>query len=107
VEILIGLVLAAGVLWAWLAGHWFGRVLAFIVFAAVLAAIVGGLISGSLDQINPFGAIIGAVAAWFVSGIPIYCQRHKARSMTRRGFQLLHPDWTPRQIEQEIGLYRR
>jgi hypothetical protein len=69
VEILIGLVLAAGVLWAWLAGHWFGRVLAFLAFA-----IVGG-IGLDLAMADPLGLVLGTVAAWFVSGIPIYSRR--------------------------------
>jgi hypothetical protein len=39
-HILIGLVLTVGVLWLWLGGHWFGRVLAFLLIATV-AGLIG------------------------------------------------------------------
>lgn len=44
-HIIIGLVLAAFVLWLWLAGHWFGRVLAFLVLGVVIGSIGFGAAS--------------------------------------------------------------
>ena len=78
--ILIGLAAAVAVLYVWLAGHWFGRVLAFLVLAVPLGA--GGamlFITTPAGADNPTGAVIGAIlgvlAAWFVSSIPTYRSR--------------------------------
>ncbi len=79
-EILLGLVILVGVLWWWLSGHWMGRVVAFLGFAAVLG--FGGaaiLASSAAPPSQLFAAIIGATigmtAAWFLAGIPTYLQR--------------------------------
>lgn len=78
---LIGLGLAVVLLWAWLIGHWFARVLVFLLLAAFSLVI---------DHISPSSsdgqfAVIGCVIAWFVSGIPIYCLRYRARLGQRPG----------------------
>lgn len=78
--ILFGLLLAAGLLCLWLAGGWFGRVLAFVVLAIPLGLIVSTAVTGSLDQINPVALLAGAVAAWFVGGIPAYVRRYQAKA---------------------------
>ena len=77
-EILIGLVLALVVLWAWLAGHWFGRVLAFLVFAVILGlggAILFAAIPGATTAAAGLGGIVGAALAWPVAGLPVYYER--------------------------------
>jgi hypothetical protein len=79
-HILLGLVLAAGLLYFWLLGHWFARVLVFLGLIPVLGLLVVGLIGGGLHDgpVEIFvGAIGGGVAGWFVSGLPIYYWRRQ------------------------------
>ena len=99
--ILIGLVLALVVLYFWLVGHWFARVVVFLAFAVILGLLIGGLMP-PLDPhaaLNPLGFLIGGVVAWFVSGIPIYRQRHQKRQTARAG-QFVYPlHWTIGEID--------
>jgi hypothetical protein len=78
-HILIGLALAVALLYFWLIGHWFARVLAFLVFAVCLGAAAGAGLAAANPADGAFvgilGLIFGTVAAWFVSGIPIYYWR--------------------------------
>jgi len=90
-HILVGLVLACGLLYWWLVGHWFARVLVFFAFALLLGAIGAGITSsipypghpGALAATPPSsssgiaGLVLGMILAWPVSGIPIYYRRHK------------------------------
>ncbi len=78
--ILIGLVLAAVVLFLWLAGTWFGRVLAFLLLAAILGLLIGGLMPPPQGAVYNWGGLIfGMVLAWPVSGLPRYLARRAAR----------------------------
>ncbi|MES2340031.1 MAG: hypothetical protein V4537_18205, partial [Pseudomonadota bacterium] len=63
----------------WLTGNPFGRVLAFLVLAVVLAA-VGAVVAGDLEHPNLIGLLIGVALAWPVSGIPIYVRRAQAKA---------------------------
>lgn len=83
-EILIGLALGVALLYLWLAGHWFGRVLMFLL----LAGIIGGLLcvavtpadlDGAANPLGFIGFIVGTVIAWFVSGIPAYKRRRQIK----------------------------
>jgi hypothetical protein len=80
-HILIGVALACGLLYFWLVGHWFGRVLAFLVFAGLLG-LGGGMALADSHAAAPgaFGAILGIALAWPVSGIPIYVRRAQIRA---------------------------
>jgi hypothetical protein len=77
-HILIGLALAAVLLYFWLVGHWFARVLMFLLLAAGLGAL-GGLYLATND--SPVGGMIGGcigiTLAWPVAGIPIYFARFR------------------------------
>jgi len=81
--ILIGGVLALVLLYFWLLGHWFARVVMLIIFAALMAYSGAVLMVAGSGQPNPggavFGAVLGAVLAWPVSGLPIYYWRSKVR----------------------------
>lgn len=74
---------AVPLLYFWLIGHWFGRVLAFLTFGAVLG-FIGAMMFGA-DARPPavniawLGVLLGFALAWPVSGIPIYVRRHQAR----------------------------
>ena len=63
-HILIGLGIAVVLLYFWLIGHWFARVLVFLLFTFC------GLVLGQLA-----GGIAAGAIGWFVSGIPIYVRK--------------------------------
>jgi hypothetical protein len=81
-HILIGLAVAVALLYFWLIGHWFARVLAFLLLAVCMGA--GGAALCNIGPPGPnagnaaiFGAIVGAILAWPVRGIPIYYWRYQ------------------------------
>jgi hypothetical protein len=81
VHILIGLLRAIVLLYFWLSGHWFARVLAFLLFAAL--GFVGG--AGFASAANPndhaFPLICGLTAAaiaWPLASLPRYYWRWQA-----------------------------
>jgi hypothetical protein len=89
---LIGLGLFLGALYFWLIGHWFARVVVFLLFAA-LFGMIGANLGSHLDiqiaisaaptapRVDPapvmaiIGLLGGFALAWPVSGIPIYYWR--------------------------------
>jgi hypothetical protein len=87
---LVGLILALALLYFWLIGHWFARVLMFLMLSPLFAAtvaVVAGLLGGNQSHPNsePSVAIVlvafcvgaGGVIAWFVSMLPIYYRRRQ------------------------------
>ena len=82
---LIGLLLGVALLYFWLIGHWFARVLVFLLLAVLMALGGGSLLADTAKPSNPasgiFGAIVGAVLAWPVSGIPIYYWRWRIKEL--------------------------
>jgi hypothetical protein len=76
-HILIGIALALALLYFWLLGHWFARVLMFLIITAtggILALATGTASSSHAGLIPPL-----AIAAWFMSGLPLYYWRHQNR----------------------------
>jgi hypothetical protein len=74
----IGLIVGAALLYGWLVGFWFARVLTFLVFTFIIGALV--LVRDDLSPPAPLIlCILGGVAAWFVSGLPTYYWRRRAR----------------------------
>jgi len=80
-HILVGLVLALVLLYYWLIGHWFARVVMFLTLATTFGAL-GALFTGAggppAQNHAWVGLLIGAALAWPVSSIPIYWLRSKA-----------------------------
>jgi hypothetical protein len=97
--VLIAVVLCVGLLYFWLMGHWFARVLVFLALAMLFALIAGGSMESAFDSafknvsvdqwwlrmptwIAPvsvlFGLTAGPAAAWFTSMIPTYHWRHRS-----------------------------
>lgn len=67
-EILAGLALGAALLYYWLVGHWFARVLMFIVLEAIaLGLIVLGLLWPGFFVL----AAILMGLAWWIASLPI------------------------------------
>ncbi|HKP26531.1 MAG TPA: hypothetical protein VJV39_21865 [Dongiaceae bacterium] len=74
-EMLIGLAMGAALLYFWLIGHWFARVLVFLGLAGVAGFV--GLIAG--HEPGPLGIIVGLSGiglAWLVAEIPTFYWRH-------------------------------
>jgi hypothetical protein len=64
--ILLAVILALALLYFWLIGHWFARVVMFLLcvgYGLLLGEIVGGVIAGAIG--------------WFASGIPVYVRQRK------------------------------
>jgi hypothetical protein len=76
VHILIGIGLAAVLLYYWLIGHWFARVLVFLMLAAGVGLIAGAALGGH-DVSWLLGLVVGGIVGWFVSGIPLYYWRYQ------------------------------
>lgn len=78
-HILIGVIVALAVLAGWLTGHWFARVLAFLLFGVVFGFIASVLLPHQAGAVanGEVGFPLGFFVAWFVSGIPTYVWRRK------------------------------
>ena len=75
-ELIIGLVLGAALLYFWLLGHWFARVLVFPLFAGCLAFFA----ALTHDPVACYAILLAALlAAWFLAGLPIYYRRYRFR----------------------------
>jgi hypothetical protein len=81
-QILTGLIFVLALLYFWPIGHWFARVVTFLVPAMLLGG-VGWLVTGGYGLPSLFGFLVGATLVWPVSGIPIYCYRARGRTTPR------------------------
>jgi flagellar biosynthesis protein FlhB len=75
-------------LFYWLSGNGFARVLMFVVLAVLTGIGVGAMFSaivvtGQQPGIFIVGAISGVALAWPLAGIPIYYQRHQYNKWLR------------------------
>lgn len=81
--IIIGLLIALPILYFWLIGNWFARVLAFLGLFAFFAIFV--LIANdapSAEHNFLLGYLVAGGAAWIVSSLPTYYWRHRSRQFT-------------------------
>lgn len=80
-HILIGLAMAAALLYFWLLGHWFARILVFLCllgFPVILGLAVSADKNEAGAQIGGLVVfIISAVVVWLVASIPIYYWRYR------------------------------
>ncbi len=87
-SILTGLGIALVLLFYWLSGHWFARVLMFLVLCPV--GFLSGLALVNSGQPTPTHAaalIVGisaAALAWPLASLPIYYQRYQFQQMCAR-----------------------
>ena len=84
-HILIGLVLGCVLLYFWLVGHWFARVL-FVPIAtiAVFVAMFVAMVGNSHENVShpaetAVALVIGLIAGWVIAGIPTRYWRKRAR----------------------------
>ena len=86
-HILIGLAIAVALLYFWLIGHWFARILVFLLFGcggfAGGAAIAGLFPNPSLAAATILG-LIGVALMWPIASLPIYWRRFQSRDLDRR-----------------------
>lgn len=87
-EILIGLAVAAALLYFWLIGHWFARVLVFLGLAPTIFVVL--LATSHYSETAAAGAIIiagslGLALAWPLAGLPVYYWRHRIKLMIEQG----------------------
>jgi len=92
-EILIGLAVIVALLYVWLAGHWFGRVLMFVLLGIITFCSVATLA-------DPVAGLFSVIPTWFVASIPIYCQRSKERQASRAKLFVYPLHWTLREIDE-------
>ncbi len=79
---IVGLLLGVTLLFFWLSAHWFARMLAFLLLAAVtgfFAAVWVAAFNG--PAAGTWAATVCTIAAWFISGIPLYIARRRHASM--------------------------
>ncbi len=109
-EILIGLALAVALLYFWLIGHWFARILmGFLLVAAFLT--VGGTTASSSTDGNMaailFGALAGGTLGWLAAGWPVYYWRAKARQHAAAAAKAPRARWgtSPDQVIGAVATY--
>ena len=83
-HILIGLAIAVALLYFWLIGHWFARVLVFLalgigIFAIAASAINFGLYGGKAPLGLLFVELPLAALAWPLASLPAYYWRQRRR----------------------------
>ena len=81
-HIIAGLAIGIALLYFWLIGHWFARVLVFLMLGAI--GFLLGLSVGTDQGGRVVCGIIGAVLAWPIAGLPVYFWRHQSRVLDRR-----------------------
>jgi hypothetical protein len=84
-HVLIGLLLGIALLYFWLVGHWFARVLMLLALAP-LFAFIGCVLFVGIPGATPIaitiGGMIGAGLAWPVASLPTYHWRRRGRQFT-------------------------
>ena len=82
--ILIGLGLAMALLYFWLIGHWFARILVFLLLSVFFFFM---FVATAHDTSDRAGVVIlglfGIPLAWPIADIPAYCCRRRVRAATR------------------------
>jgi hypothetical protein len=86
-HILIGLVVAAALLYFWLIGHWFARILMFLLLTVGVGLVLWVLLPPLTPPKdgNAFGFLIGLILAWPLAGIPAYYWRQRMRTLMAVG----------------------
>lgn len=76
-------ILAVALLYFWLVGSWFARILTFLLLIPVITlAIMAAIHDPPLSLLHVLIAVVAGVAAWFVSGLPEYYWRRRTRLFT-------------------------
>lgn len=73
---LVALVLALGILAAWLSGHWFARVVVFLALGGLCVA----LYAVTIPAAAPWFLILGLPASWAIAYAPSWFYRWRAKA---------------------------
>jgi hypothetical protein len=87
VTILVGLVVALAGLYWWLLGHWFARIVCFLVLAPVMGLIWAALAGRDVAGHLMIGIVVMAFA-WPLSGLPTYFWRWHYKRTYGEGLSL-------------------
>ena len=71
-EILLGLAIGAALLYAWLVGHWFARVLVFLPLAGLLMMMNDAV---KTTEMRTVWLCLAPFLAWLIASLPIYARR--------------------------------
>lgn len=76
-HILLGLCMGLALLYFWLIGHWFARVLMFVALGVVFGAISFFIVAANtgVEQAGFMAVPLGVLAAWYAAGVPTYYHR--------------------------------
>src|SRR4249920_299096 len=81
-HIIIVLAAAVAMLYFWLLGHWFARIVAFLLFAVITGLCGAALFSVTHETAaSVIGAIMFVPLAWPLASLPIYYYRRQARKL--------------------------
>ena len=105
-HILIGLGIAVALLYFWLIGWWFARILVFLLFGCggfAGGAAIAGLFPSPSFAVATILGLIGVALMWPIASIPTYYWRYKARQLQAMVDQALispkHPAIPDHQLE--------
>jgi hypothetical protein len=92
VHIIIGIAAGVALLYFWLLGHWFARVLVHLMLMPLLAGLLAAAFTVGVghpgDPIGIIGGcILGLTAGWFIASAPVYYWRHKLRPIYEAAYQ--------------------
>jgi hypothetical protein len=82
-HILIGLIVFAALLYFWLIGHWFARVMMTLVLGSFFFLVCTMLADGHADAKGAafVAGLLMFGASWFIAGIPTYYWRQRMRML--------------------------
>jgi hypothetical protein len=89
-HLLIGLGLFLWLFYGWLVGHWFARVLVFLLICAAFFLLDCIVFAAPGPGWKLFAILLlplAGVAAWGISGIPIYVHRKRSYQITGAGWE--------------------
>ena len=86
IHALLGLALVLVLLYFWLLGHWFARILTFLMFGAAGTLLALVLKHGDNPGPEIAAIVIGFVGGWFIASLPTYYWRYELRRQQRVGW---------------------
>lgn len=83
-HILLGLAMGVALLYFWLIGHWFARILTFLAFVVVLFFVFTETSRGTAEPPPEIAVwMFAMIIAWLIASLPTYYWRHRMRRLHR------------------------
>lgn len=89
-HILIGIVLGVALLYFWLVGHWFARVLTFLIVVSLFFIFSIGFF-GTAGLLGFVRIPVSIGVAWLISSGPTWYWRDRMRTIAAAETRSLHP----------------